>query len=312
VQRVVVKTLSRIFPSGGSSVTISAVAIAEIVNSTGPSPQPCFFLALQPNAAGVNDVTLTGSASINSTNCSIRSNGGINLTGSSSLNVNGTYAGGAITFPGWNPGAIQGKTVANAGQIPDPYATNAPLQSALSLLSGGAGVADPNTSYGSTTLNPGTYKSLSLGGSSNVTLTPGTYIVNGNVSFNGAATINGTNVTIIFSGTLADGGSAAVSITAPTTASGVGVPGILLAGTSTTGSSFSGAASLPLTGVVYYPNGNLSFSGSADSTGTNCSEVIAATISISGASNLSASGCSNFGTVPFSSLPNATSIALVQ
>jgi len=86
----------------------------------------------------------------------------------------------------------------------------------------------------------------------------------------------------------------------------------LFAGNSTTASGFSGAVTLPLTGVIYYPNGNMSFTGSADSTGANCSEVIAGTITLSGASTVSASGCSTYGTVPFGSVPGSSAIALVE
>jgi Flp pilus assembly protein TadG len=311
VQRNIAKLFSLIFPGSQSFVTISATAIAEIVSSVGTSPQPC-LLALQANGGGVTDLTLNGSASVTSTNCSIVSNGGITLTGSSSLNVKGTYAGGAITYPGWNANAITGGMYPSSAPVVDPYASDTQLQNDFALFSSGSGTADPNTSYGSLTIHPGTYSSLTLGGSSNITMSPGTYIVNGNVTFNGASTVTGTGVTIIFSGTLADAGSSSVSLSAPTTASGVGVPGILFAGNSTGASGFSGAVSLPLTGVIYYPNGNMSFTGSANSTGANCSEVIAATITLSGASNVSASGCSTFGTIAFGSVPSSSAIALVE
>jgi hypothetical protein len=311
VQRNIAKTFSLIFPGAQSFVTVSATAIAEIVSSAGASPQPC-LLALQANGGGVTDLTLNGSASVSSATCSIVSNGGITLTGSSYLQAVGIYSGGTITYPGWNTNAIQGPSFQNSGQVADPYATNPAVQNDFSLLSSGSGKADPNTSYGPLTISPGTYSSLTLGGSSTVTLSPGTYIVNGNVTFDGASIVNGTGVTIIFSGTLSDAGSSSVSLTAPTAASGVGVPGILFAGNSTSASGFSGSVSLPLTGVIYYPNGNMSFTGSADSTGANCSEVIAGTITLSGASNVSASGCATYGTVPFGSVPNSSAIALVE
>jgi hypothetical protein len=310
VQRNIAKTFSLIFPGAQSFVTVSATAIAEIVSSVGTSPQPC-LLALQPDGSGVTDLTLSGSASVTSTTCSVVSNAGITLTGSSYLDVKGVYSGGAITYPGWNTNAIQGPSIQNSGQVTDPYASDTQLQSDFSQLSSG-GKADPNTSYQTVTISPGTYSSLTLGGSSTVTLSPGTYFVNGNVTFDGSSTVNGTGVTIIFSGTLSDAGSSQVSLTAPTAASGVGIPGILFAGNSTSASGFSGSVGLPLTGVIYYPNGNMSFSGSADSTGANCSEVIAGTITLSGASNVSASGCSTYGTVAFGSVPGSSAIALVE
>ncbi len=310
VKRTIAKSFSRIIPSSQSSVTVSAVAVAEIVSTAPITPQPC-LVALQSGGSGVTDITLNGSANVTSSDCSVRSNAGITLNGATALNVKGTYAGGAITIPSWNPSAIQGGTYPNSGQIPDPYAGYAPLQNAFSSLSSG-GQPDPNTSYKTTTITPGTYSSLTLGGSSNTTLSPGTYIVNGNVTFAGAAKVTGNNVTIIFSGVLQNNGSASVSLTAPTSASGVGIPGILFAGNSSGASSFNGATSLPLAGVIYYPNGNISFNGSASANGSGCSEVIAGTITINGAANLSALGCSTYGTKPFGSMPASKSIALVQ
>ena len=309
VQRVVPKSFSLIFPGALTTVTISATAIAEIISNT--SPQPC-LLALE-SGGGVTDVTLNGSANVTSTGCSIVSNGGITLNGSSTLKVDGTYAGGAIAYPNWNTNAIQGGMFPNNGVVSDPYATDSQLQSQLSALSPGTGSADPNPTYQTTTISPGTYKSLTLGGSSTTTMSPGLYVVNGNVTFNGASTVNGSNVTIVFSGTLSDAGSSTVSITAPTLASGYGLPGILLAGNSTSTSGFSGSTGLPLAGVIYYPNGTMSFTGSSDLTGTGCSEVIAGAITLSGASNVSSSGCSTtYGATPFHSTPTSTSIVLVQ
>ncbi len=317
VKRSIAKSLSRIFPSSQSSVTISATAIAEIVSSVA-GPQPC-LVALQTNSGGVaNDINLSGSPNVTSNNCSVRSNSGISLTGTSSLNVAGTYAAGAISIPNWNPTAITGGTYPNSGTISDAYASNTVVQNALSALAAGTTpgpvIADPNTSWKTQTITPGTYASLTLGGSSNVTLSPGTYYVKGNVTFNGAAIVTGSNVTIISLGTLTDTASASASLTAPTTASGIGIPGMLFASKATGQSKFSGNVAFPLSGVIYYPNGNVTFSGSVDvnNNASACGEVIAGSITITGSSNLSTTGCATYGTVNFGSLPNSSSIALVQ
>lgn len=317
VKKNIAKLVSNIFPSAASFVTVSATAIAEIVSASG-GPQPC-LVALQTNSTGVtNDISLSGSPNVTSTNCSVRSNSGIVLTGTSSLNVAGTYAAGAISIPNWNPNAITGGTYPNSGTIQDPYATNTALQSALSSLAAGTTpgpvIADPNTSWKTQTITPGTYASLTLGGSSNVTLSPGTYYVNGNVTFDGAATVTGSNVTIISLGTLTDTASAATTLTAPTIASGDGVSGIVFASLATGQSQFSGAVAFPLTGVIYYPKGNMTFSGSVDvnNNTTACGEVIAGTVTITGASNLSSTGCGAYTAVKFGSLPSSSSIMLVQ
>jgi hypothetical protein len=170
---------------------------------------------------------------------------------------------------------------------------------------------DPNPSYQTITLNPGTYPSLTIGGSATATLNPGTYYVQGNITFNGAAKINGSGVTIVSSGSLTNTASAATALTAPLVNSSTGVPGILFASKSTSTSSFSGAATLPFAGLIYYPDGTIQFQGSANTGSSGCSEVIAGVISVTGASNLSAN-CSNYLPYGFHSLPNSMSISLVQ
>jgi hypothetical protein len=322
ITRSIAKSFSNIFPSTKSSVTVSATAISEIVSSAPSSPQPC-LVALQTGGSGVTDVTLTGSAGITAAGCSVRSNAGITLTGSTTLNVGGTYAAGSITTCGENvndPGdcssTISGGRYPNSGTITDPYASNASLKTAFSELASGTTpgptYADPNTSWMTQTISPGTYPSLTLGGSSTVTLSPGTYYVKGNVNFNGNATITGTNVTIISSGTLTDTNSAHVTLTAPTPASGDGVPGILFASQSTSQSQFGGSVTIPLTGVIYYPNGSFAFNGSASAGASGCGEVIAGTITITGAATLSSTNCGTYGTANFGSLPSTSSVALVQ
>jgi Flp pilus assembly protein TadG len=317
------KVFSLIFPVGSSSQPVSATAIAEIVTAGGGGAPAC-LVALQANATGVtDDITLSGSAALNATNCSVRSNSGIALNGPTTINVDGTYAAGVITVPTWNPGAITGGTFPNSGTIPDPYAGNNAVQTALASLAAGSipgpVIPDPNTSWKTQTISPGLYSSLTLGGSSNITLSPGTYYVQGNVTFNGAATVNGSNVTIISLGTLTDTASAATTLTSPTTASvqltpGQGIAGILFASLNSGQSQFSGNVAFPLSGVIYYPNGNIDFSGSVDvSNGaSSCGEVIAGTVTITGTSVLGTTGCAQFGVQPIPPQPGVSSVVLVQ
>jgi Flp pilus assembly protein TadG len=310
VTRSIAKSFSSIFSGAQGAETISATAVAEIVSAVA-GPQPC-LLALKGDGAGVttgNDITLQGSANVTASNCSVRSDAGISLGGSSSLNVDGTYAGGSITVKG--SAAITGGQYQNSGQISDPYANYAPLQSAFSSLVSGQGSAVNISGSGTTTLSPGTYSSLSVAGSSSVTLNPGLYTVNGPVNFGGSATITGTGVTIVSSGTLSYAGSASISLTAPVSGASSGIPGILFASQSSSDSSFLGSSSNPFGGVIYYPNGNITFGGSSSGGSTGCSEVIAGVITIYGSSNLSAN-CASYGTLNFGSLPSTTSIALVQ
>ncbi len=316
VQQNVAKSISLIFPSAQSFVTIKATAIAEIMMSAGGGPQPC-LVALQPAGNGVtDDITLSGSADVTSSGCSVRSNSAIALSGTTTINVDGTYAAGVITVG--NSAHIIGGTYQTSGAIYDPYASDAVLQNALSSLAAGTtpGPVNKDPKVGgstTTTLSPGTYAALTVSNSGNVTFNPGTYYVQGNITFQGNAIVTGNNVTFVSLGTLSDANSATAALTAPTTASGQGIPGIVFASTSTGSSQFSGSVSFPLTGVLYFPNGKMTFGGSAATdTTAACSEVVAGTITITGSSTLSTTGCKTYGTVPFGSLPGTWSIVLVQ
>jgi hypothetical protein len=162
-------------------------------------------------------------------------------------------------------------------------------------------------------IGPGTYSSLDVHGTLN--LSPGLYMINGNISAGAQASITGTGVTIITSGVVSTNGGSSLDLTAPTTSqTGNAIPGILLAGNSSSQSSFLGHSTIPVTGVIYFPNANLMFGGSSESDGDTCTEIIASTITLVGKVNLSAdvSKCSDYGTLKFGSLPGPSSIALVQ
>jgi hypothetical protein len=158
-----------------------------------------------------------------------------------------------------------------------------------------------------------------------MTLNPGLYSVNGNISFTGSSTVSGSGVSILM-GTGSGGsahqfttsGSTILGLTAATTSAVTGcstncaIPGVLFASQSTAGSSFTGTSGIPFSGLVYYPNGSLSFTGSSADGSTGCAEVIASSVRLTGSANLS-SGCSAYGTLAFGSgTTNAVVISLVQ
>lgn len=306
VSRSIPKTVSLIFPSNQTSVTISAVAIAEI-GSLGP--QPC-ITALGGGVDGITtgtDVTMTGNASLTATGCSLRSNDGISQSGGGSINVSGIYAGGSISGS-----AICCGIYANAGQIPDPYAGNTAVQTALNALSAGSGSAvsvQPNKSQ---SILPGTYSRLDVQGT--LTLSPGLYTINGDVSAGSQGVISGTGVTIVMSGTLSTVGGSTLSLSAPTTSpTGSAIPGVLLAGRSSTTMSFLGNSTSGVRGALYFPNANLKFGGSSSSGSSTCTEIIASTVTLVGTSNMSSSDCAPiYGLGKFGSLPATSAVSLVQ
>jgi hypothetical protein len=334
VQESVPLTISRAFTSG-SSVTVSAASTGEVVATTtsGGGGQPC-LVALAGDSNGTTtgtDISMSGSFVITAPTCTIRSDQGLSMSGSAVVTTAGIYAGGSISTSGSI--VITGAENQSAGQISDPYAGDTTLQAALTTANSATGSAitcsGSNSCTGPTgwgscgggkcTLNPGTYSALSVSGSTIIVFNPGLYTIAGNISFSGSTNISGSGVTILMGkgsgNTFTVSGSTIVSLSAATTAgaSGGAIPGILIASQSTGGSSFSGSSGLGFTGVIYYPNGPLTISGSAASGSLTCAEVIAYTISLSGSANLSSS-CSSYGAATFGSLASTTTYttALVQ
>lgn len=303
VKRSIAKTLSRIFPSAQSSVTLTAVAYAE-VTSTGP--QPC-VLALGGGVDGTTsgiDIAVIGGGQLTTAGCSVRSNDAISQSGSGSITAPSVYAGGTIS------GSVCCNIQPNAGQVPDPYAGFAPVQNAFALLKPGTGLAISVGSNNTQSISPGTYSGWDVHGTLN--LSPGLYVINGNFSAGAQAIVTGTGVTIIVSGTVNAGGGASLVLSAPTTSpTGSAIPGVLLAGTSSSAMTFQGNTTSPFTGVVYLPKASLTFGGTSGGGGSGCVEVIATSVTLKGTSSLAAN-CSAYGTLPFGSLPGTPSVTLVR
>ena len=318
VTRSIPLIFANVFSTLGS-INVSASAWSElVVNSAATGPQPCFG-ALKPAGSGGTGISMSGTTTISDSSCSIRSNAGITLTGSGSLNTDGIYAGGSISIPFWVP--VIGGEYPNDGTISDPYQSYSALQTALGQLSPGAGqalavsgnntVTIGGTALGSTTIPPGTYSSFTTGGYTNVTLSPGLYIINGPISLSGNTTISGSGVTIISSGSVTAANYVSLTLTAPgTSPTGSAVPGIAMAGTGSS-VSFSGSGNFPFTGVVYFPNASLSASGYSAFGSSSCAELIAGSLTLSGSANFSGS-CSSYGAPSYGSLPSTTSVSLVQ
>ena len=305
VKQNVAKTFSLIVPSSSTSVTVSAVAVAEVASL---GTQPC-VLALGGGVDGIttgDDISVGGSASLSTTGCTLRSNDGISQSGAGSINVTSVYAGGTISA------GVCCDLHPNAGQLADPHATDTVLQNALNLLVSGTGTAVSVKSNASATISPGTYASWDVKGA--LTLEAGLYIVNGIISTGAQGSITGTGVTIITSGALGMVGGSALNLvaakTSPAPTAGA-IAGVVLAGTSSASMSFLGNSSSTVTGLVYLPKASLKFGGTSDTAGTGCTEVIASTVTLTGSTSLAAN-CKDYGLLPFGSLPGPASVALVQ
>ena len=295
---------SKLFVTTTSSMSVSAQSWSELVSaSTGA--QPC-VTALGTTSTAVQ---VTGGASISGSTCSVRSNGGIYLAGSGKITAEEIDAGSSISINGG--ASVSGTKHANDGTIADPYASNSAVQTDIKSLSAGSGTAWSSPTYGTATISPGTYSSITTQGSTAVTLSPGLYIVNGPVHFGNGSTVSAAGVTIVSSGTLTIDGSVPVTWSSPTsTSTSGGIPGVAYVSTTTGTTTLGGSGSLTITGVLYTPNSAMSIQGAATYGATSCLEVVVNTLSVVGSGNLGGS-CSSMGTIGWGS-STTTTVALVQ
>jgi hypothetical protein len=309
VQKTIPSYLSAPLFSSATSHTVSATGTAELVTITssagGGGGQPCL---LTLGTTGTN-ITVSGSAEVTGSSCVVRSDASIALSGSAEISASATYAAGSISTSG--SASVTGTEYTSAGTIPDPYASYSPVQTALAELSSG-GTAYSLSGSSTATISAGTYSSITVSGSASLTLNPGLYIVNGNVSVSGSGKITGNGVTIVTSGSFTLSGTAVSTISAPgTSPSGGAVSGFVILGSGSGTYTFSGSAGTDLTGVVYAPSGSLSYSGSAMSSPSSCLEFIVKTASLSGSATFSG-GCSSFGAPSFSAAASTTASRLVN
>jgi len=139
------------------------------------------------------------------------------------------------------------------------------------------------------TLSPGVYcGGISLSGGSKITLNSGTYILlGGGLNISGGSTVTGTGVTFYNTynsshgyGAISISGGCPVTLTAPTTGSLAGMLFFQDRGlASGAASSFSGGASLNLTGALYFPTTSISYSGGV---GAAYTILVVKTLSFSG------------------------------
>lgn len=295
------RLLSALF--GNGKITITGHSVAQANAGFG-----C-LLALDGSAVDAGD--LQGNPGVNLTNCTAYDNSSnaiaLNVGGSASLQALSVSVVGGIS-------GISGITttkgiITGGSAIADPYAgTSYPSYS---------GCTYNNLSEHSTvTLNPGVYcNGIKLNANANVTLTSGIYYIDrGGLTVNGGAVLSGNGVTLVFTSstgsnyaTASINGGSTINLTALTTGPTLG---IVIFGDRNmpkgTAFSLNGGAGQAFGGAIYLPKAALTYAGGA-STNTNCTEVIADTVSFVGNSTL-AINCTGYGTKPI----GTTTASLVQ
>ncbi|SDA42573.1 Putative Flp pilus-assembly TadE/G-like [Mesorhizobium qingshengii] len=295
VEVIVRQNLDRMFTAifTRGQVPEQARAVALITNAS----KAC-MTALDPTAPQA--VLFSGNTTVKVTGCVVMSNSiapdAIKLQGSAGLQVDCLISAGGVSLS--NPvTTLCADPITQALPAADPFA-DLPAPAA----------SNPCQNYNKTTLSPGTYCSgMTLKG--NVTLSPGVYVVQGDLKINANAAVIGSGVTIFMSGssTVSMNGNASVKLSAPTSGT---YSGVLFYGDragNSASSTFNGTADSLLTGAIYFPKQQVSYLGNF-SGNSGCTQVVANTIQWSGSTTIN-QDCTSLG---MRNIPAAQSVALVE
>jgi Flp pilus assembly protein TadG len=301
-----IRANAEIYVNGSGKINASAVYAGGDIDVQGGSSTITapsgVFAGGNINATGSGWITATTSSAGNTTVA-----GGGGITGSAY--VGGTFTNSSGTSPTLLPG-----NPGTPGQIADPYASNAVVQNAFTQLSvpgSGYGAINLGWTPNNQTLQPGVYTSITLADwGPTVTFAPGVFYVKGNINLSGG-TINGSGVTIITTGQFNISNGVSVTLTAPLANATSGIPGLLVAGTTTTSFGIGGGATVTLAGVLYFPNAAVSVNGGVSASTAGCLEVLAYTVAVTAGASVGGN-CSSFGATSFSGTAPVTIVALVQ
>jgi Flp pilus assembly protein TadG len=286
VQRTLQTSLIRFIGPSTSSVT--AKATAALVNAVSPDSIIVLSTTSPPNAANALDISngatlnITGGAiAVNSNNADAATiTGGATVT-AAAINVVG---GDSIN----NGGTSTPTPVTGAAAVADPLAS-------LAALTPGACLQTNYSAPSNTVIPAGTYCGgiTVTNGVTNVTFGSGNFIINGGgLTFGGGITTSGSNLMFYLTGTnvtyasvtIANG--VTVTFTAPTSGT---YQGILFyqnrSITSASNATFAGGANMNLSGTLYFPTTNVSFSNGVAAE-SNSTAIVANEVSIAGGANL--------------------------
>ena len=314
VRRVVAPTFSQVFTSNSKTITATSTADSIGGGTINSYQQPCLFGMGQQGAASPQ-IYFTGGITVTLTGCAIQSNEMVTVVSGPSVTAGTIYANTSISVTGGS--TLIGTRLQNQGAIiADPYSGNAAMNAAFAQLASTANKSAVSANSAGTTLTAGIYPSFTVSGVGVVTMSPGLYVIKGNIQIGNSGTVTGTGVTIVNSGTFGINGAAKVTLTAPTSASATlgAVPGVLFANNvnNTASATMTGlitaGGTATLGGVIYFPKANVGISGGAFSGGgpSNCFEIIANAISITAGATMANGGCSAMGAATIGPGPTIT------
>ena len=283
---------SSLFLANGLTISTRAVA--------APSGTGC-VLALDSKASAATFGN--GTTNVNLIACSLyvnsSSSSALDIVGGASISAySASIVGNFVDSGGGSITTTPGPLTTGTTPAADPY-QNVPIPpySGCNHTSFTAPKNGP-------ALSPGVYcNGLSITANANVTLSPGTYIIDrGSFAVAGGATVSGNGVTIVLTdsgGTtpaiVSINGGATINLSAPTSGATAGLAFMQdRNGTQGTINKFAGGTTQNIEGAIYFPKETVQFAGGTH-TGNGCTQIVSDEIDFVGNANLE-SNCSGKGT----------------
>jgi Flp pilus assembly protein TadG len=291
---------------GFSTVNVRAQAIAQVKN-----PKDICSLGLGRWPSSQSAITIGGSINITGNGCGMMSNDTVKYASTPTFNGSGwaVYgANGCVNSGNCDPGVPYNyymPPATNPLQALDNASFNMSTGKTTKPCSGKTCTIAPNS--------PGAlYGDLTVGTGDTVTFAAGTYFFyNASISITGG-TVTGKDVTIVLLGDSKlsiNGGT--VNLSAPTTnATYPELSGVLIDDQAPHKSNLAvnvnGGGTVTLGGAMYFPNVDVTWSGTAQNANTTCSQVISNSLTMSGNAYMSTQGCAP-GTIAYTQV-----VVLVQ
>jgi len=296
VEAVLSSPVNTFFASvaGFKSMTVTVRAVA-----TGAPADYCLVVsANNTSSSAPTGMTLNSSGGIiDATNCSVYDDSG----GPNALESNPGATVDSTKFMvhgAWSPdngGTFSSTPSTGAPPLPDPLAY---LTANNDAPTPGSCTSQSSTPGNGATLTPATFCSgFNLNSGVAVSMSPGTYIIEGGVNIGSGATLSGSGVTLYFtgSGQLQANSNSTVSLSAPTSGS---LAGILIwqASSDSNAMIIDSGASSKFDGAIYAPGAQLTLNAAGNTAACTLVDVGSVMLDASAnfTINMSSSDCSAY------------------
>jgi hypothetical protein len=251
---------------GSANIPVSARAVAGGRWKTGDAS----ILVLNPSGTtvtgnGNTGINIAGPFIVNSTGPNV-----FNLPGNPTITANEFDFAGNSSPPslGLSSSQVSQDLLGPGGSAASIAYSQTPTADPLSFLPPPSTTGLTAQSYtGQSTLNPGIYNGISVSGNTTVTLTSGTYIINGSISLSGGATIDGTSGVLIYinpgagNSAITTNGNPSLKLFPMTTGPYQGISIYVDRSATDSTLTIGGTAGWDIEGTIYAPSSTISLNG---------------------------------------------------